>query len=69
MGPFQRLRVSAIKNGKKISPFSGEIPSDLRMITKRAMSYDQIEDILIDFYNNISSGKNCNEQGCVINEN
>ena len=23
----------------------------------------------IDFYNNISSGKNCNEQGCVINEN
>ena len=23
----------------------------------------------LDFFNNISSGKNCNEQGCVINEN
>lgn len=48
-GPFQKLKVIFVQNGRELSHASETIPFDMRFLIKESLSYDSIETTLISF--------------------
>ncbi|MGE4170380.1 MAG: DEAD/DEAH box helicase [Candidatus Margulisiibacteriota bacterium] len=54
-GPFSKFKVIVLENRKRLSPFSTEIPSELRALAKKAFSYGAVDAELVAYFQDAES--------------